>query len=120
MDFREKLFLKIYIYLLIFVCAGASLLCRLFSGCGQGLLFVAMHRLLVAVAPLVVEHRLEDTWTSVGLIVELSWLTSTGSVVVAHAPQYVGSSCELQRHVGLIVELSRLTSTGSVVVAHAP
>ena len=34
-------------------CAGA------FSSCGkQGLLFVAVHRLLIAVASLVAEHRL--------------------------------------------------------------
>lgn len=53
------------------------------------------------------EHRLEDTWTSVGLIVELSWLTSTGSVVVAHAPSVCGIFLvKLQRHMGLIVELS--------------
>ena len=58
----------------------------LFLCFGLHWVFAAVQGLLIAVAPLVVEHRLEDTWTSVGLIVELSWLTSTGSVVVAHAP----------------------------------
>ena len=54
-----EIFFNIYIILFIFVCAGASLLCRLFSGCGdQGLLFVAMPRLLIEVASLIVAHRL--------------------------------------------------------------
>ena len=53
------LFLK-FIYLFIFGCIGSSLLCAGFlSSCGeQGLLFVAVHGLLIVVAPLVVEHEL--------------------------------------------------------------
>ena len=47
------------LYLLIFVCAGSSLLHGLFSSCGEwGLVVVVVHRLLIAVASLVAEHRL--------------------------------------------------------------
>ena len=51
--------LKLFIYLFL-----AELLClcccaRAFSSCGErGLLFVAVHRLLIAVASLVAEHGL--------------------------------------------------------------
>jgi len=49
-------------HLFICVYAGLSLLCGLFSSCGgQGPLCV---RLLIAVASLVAEHRLQGTWTS--------------------------------------------------------
>ena len=53
-------FLKI-IYLLIYVLAALGLCCcaRAFSSCReQGLLFVAVRGLLIAVASLVVEHGL--------------------------------------------------------------
>ena len=52
------------IFVCLFVClflAALGLRCcvRAFSSCGeQGLLFVAARRLLIAVASLVVEHRL--------------------------------------------------------------
>ena len=46
-------------YLFIFGSVGSLLLCADFSSRGeQGLLFVAVRRLLIAVASLVVEHRL--------------------------------------------------------------
>ena len=46
-------------YLFILGCAGSSLLCALLSSCGeQELLFVAICRLLIMVASLLVEHRL--------------------------------------------------------------
>ena len=54
------LFLKnlFYFILFIFGCIGSLLLCADFS-CGErGLLFVAVHRRLIAVASLVAEHRL--------------------------------------------------------------
>ena len=56
-DQKESLFFLILIYFLaafgLHCCAWA------FSSCGeQGLLFVAVHRLLIAVASLVVEHGL--------------------------------------------------------------
>ena len=52
--------LPLFIYLLfIFDCIGSSLLRVAFSSCGErGLLFVAVCRLLIAVASLVVEHGL--------------------------------------------------------------
>ena len=50
---------KNFLFIFIFGCAGSSLLLEAFSGCGeQGLLLVLARGLLIAVAPLVVEHRL--------------------------------------------------------------
>ena len=52
------LFLKLFIYLFIAVL-GLRCCTRAFSRCSEwGLLFVVVHRLLIAVASLVVEHRL--------------------------------------------------------------
>ena len=49
---KLQLFKKI-IYLFIFGCVGSSLLCVVFSSCGEwGLLFAAVSRLLIAVASL--------------------------------------------------------------------
>ena len=46
-------------YLFILGFAGSLLLCRFFSSCGKrGYFLVVMHRLLVAEASLVTEHRL--------------------------------------------------------------
>ena len=72
-------FLKIYKYafhyglscLFFSVCALSSLLHRLFSSCSKwGLLFVAVHELLIAMTYLVAEHSSRacslpscDTWT---------------------------------------------------------
>jgi len=53
------------ILLLLSGCAGSSLLCRLFSSCGQRGLFVAMRWLLIVVASLVAEHGLYGMWASV-------------------------------------------------------
>ena len=55
--FTVIFFKKIYLfYLFIFGCVGSSLLCAGFSSCSeQGLLFVAVRGLLIAVASLVVE-----------------------------------------------------------------
>ena len=49
------------IYLILFLAAlGLGCCVRAFSSCGvQGLLLVAVHRLLIAVASLVAEHGLE-------------------------------------------------------------
>ena len=57
------LFLKNkFIYLLLFLAVlGLRCCARAFSSCGErGLLFVVVHRLLVAVASLVAEHRLQE------------------------------------------------------------
>ena len=47
-----------FVILFIFDCAGSSVLCRLFSSCSElGLLFVAMHVLIIVMASLVVKHK---------------------------------------------------------------
>ena len=57
---RQIPFFYYLIYNFIFSgCSESSLPCRLFSSCGeQGLLSRSVHRLLIAVASLIVEHRL--------------------------------------------------------------
>ena len=60
--------------------------------CCAGFSLVAVHLLLLAVAPLVAEHRLEGTQTSVAVARGLSSCASTGSVAVAHRP-----SCSVTR-----------------------
>ena len=53
-------FFLIYLFIYLFLVAlGLRCCTRAFSSCGeQGLLFVAVHRLLIAVASLVAEHGL--------------------------------------------------------------
>ena len=57
-----SLFLKnkfIYLFILFLAALGLRCCAQAFSSCGErGLLFVAVHRLLIAVASLVAEHRL--------------------------------------------------------------
>ena len=56
---RDKILFLKFIYLFIFGCIGSLLLRVAFSSCSKrGLLFVAVHGLLIAVASLVAEHRL--------------------------------------------------------------
>ena len=55
------LFICLFIYLFIYLFAALDLCCcaQAFSSCSKwGLLFVAVHRLLIAVASLVVEYGL--------------------------------------------------------------
>ena len=53
-------------YLLIYGCAGSSLLCGLFSSCGKrGLLSSCNAQASYGVASLVVEHGLWGVWASV-------------------------------------------------------
>ena len=60
--------------LFIFRCAGFLLLHKLFSSCnGHGLLFIALHRFLIAVASFVAKQRLKNT--------EVQRLWHIGSVV---------------------------------------
>ena len=56
---KEAVFI-LFIYLFLFLAAlGLRCCARAFSSCGErGLLFVAVHRLLIAVASLAVEHGL--------------------------------------------------------------
>ena len=52
-------FFLIYLIYLFLAVLGLCCCVRAFSSCGeQGLLFVAVHRLLIAVVSLVAEHRL--------------------------------------------------------------
>ena len=66
--FYDILFFK-YFYLfahLCIACAGSSVLCGLFSGCGkQGLPSSSRVLALIVVASLAVAHRLQGTWTPV-------------------------------------------------------
>ena len=82
--FKINLFIYFWLHR-VFVAA-----CWLFSGCGeQGLLFVAMHGLLIAVASLVVEHGLQAC--------RLQQLQHMGSVVVAHGLFSAGSAVVVHR-----------------------
>ena len=53
-------FFKIYLFIYLFLAAlGLRCCVRAFSSCGeQGLLFIAVRRLLIVVASLAAEHRL--------------------------------------------------------------
>ena len=79
-------FLNKFIYFIYLFLAALGLCCcvRAFSSCGErGLLFVAVHRLLIAVASLVAEHGLQAHG--------LQQLWHMGSAVVARGPQSAGS-----------------------------
>ena len=55
------IYLSVYLFIYLFILAALGLRCcvRTFSSCSErGLLFVAMCRLLIAVASLVADHRL--------------------------------------------------------------
>ena len=90
---------------------------RAFSSCSElGLLFVAVHGLLTAVASLVAEHRFQARG--------LQQLQHAGSVVVARRPQSTWisvvavcglSSCGMQalQHVASVVVVRGLSSCGS-------
>ena len=54
------IFLNFYLFIYLFLAAlGLHCCVRAFSSCGErGLLFLAVHGLLIAVATLVVEHGL--------------------------------------------------------------
>ena len=57
--FHDPLFLFVCFIYLFMAALGLCCCVRAFSSCGeQGLLFVAVHGLLIAVASLVVGHRL--------------------------------------------------------------
>ena len=57
---RQRLYIYINLFIYLFLAALSICCCvRAFSSCGErGLLFVAVHRLLIAVASLVAEHGL--------------------------------------------------------------
>ena len=78
-----------FFFNLFLAVLGLRCCTQAFSSCGeQGLLFVAVRGLLIAVASLVVEHGLQahglqQLWHT-GSVVVAHGLQSTGSVVVAH------------------------------------
>ena len=77
----EILFFKIILFI-YFCCTASSLLHRLFSSCGKWeVLFVVVGGLLIVVASLAAEHRLQSAWASV---VEAPGLQGTGLRAVAH------------------------------------
>ena len=83
-----KIILFIY-----FCCAGSLLLHGLFSSCSEeGLLFIAVCRLLIAVASPVAEHRLQGTWASV---VVACGLSSCGSWALEHRLSSCGARAQL-------------------------
>ena len=58
---------------LFFGCAGSSLPCGFFSGCiTQVYSQVVVHGLLITVAALAAEHRLQSAWASVAAVRRLS------------------------------------------------
>ena len=80
-SFFKNLFI---LFIFIFGCVGSCHCVRAFSSCGeQGLLLVAVRGLLIVVASLVAEHRLQARG--------LQQLQHAGSVVVAHGLQSAGS-----------------------------
>ena len=90
--FKNFFFINLFIHLFL-AALGLRCCTRAFSSCSkQGLLFVAVHGLLIAVASLVGEHELQarglqQLWLA-GLVVVACGLQSSGSVVVVH-----GLSC---------------------------
>ena len=74
--------INLLIYIFIFGCAGSSLLCQLFSNCGQWGHSVAKNRLLIAVASLVAELGLAGLRASV---VVAHGLSSCSSQTLEHS-----------------------------------
>ena len=93
---------KIYFIYLFLAALGLRCCAWAFSSCSeQGLLFIVVCGLLIAVASLVAEHGLQ--------VRGLQQLWRVGSAVAAHGPQSTWAS---------VVVACRLQSAGSVVVAH--
>ena len=95
-------FNKFILFILFLAALGLRCCMQAFSSCSkQGLPFIAVRGLLIVVASLVAEHRLQarglqQLW-HVGSVVVARGLQSAGSVVVAQALGHAGfSSCGLQ------------------------
>ena len=81
---KPPLYVLLPTSIFFFFLAVLGLCCGLFSSCGeQGLLFIVVHGLLIAVASLVVEHSFQAH--------RLLQLRHVGSVVVARRLQSAGS-----------------------------
>ena len=92
---RTELYSQYNILFIYLFMAGLGLCCcaQAFSSCSeQGLFFVAVHELPIAVASLIAEHRLQarglQQLQHMGSAVVARGLQSAGSVIVAH-----GFSC---------------------------
>ena len=90
MEIQILLFFFFFLIYFLFLAALGLHCCEWdFSSCGEwGLLFIAVLRLLIAVASFIVEHGLkgrglQQLWHA-GSVVVARELQSTGSVVVAH------------------------------------
>ena len=86
--------LNFYLFIYLFLAVlGLRCCARAFSSCGErGLLFVAVHGLLFAMASLVVEHGLQGTWASVLVVCRLS---SCGSQTVERRLSSCGAQAQL-------------------------
>ena len=91
-SYAQNTFSFCILFIFIFGCAWSSLLCRLVSSCEWGLLSIAVHRLLIAVASLVAEHGLQNTWASVVVAHELS---SCSTWALEHRLNSLGSWAQL-------------------------
>ena len=104
-------FFTFFLINLFLAALGHCCCARAFSSCGErGLLFVAVCRLLIAVASLVVEHRLQahglqQLW-HMGSTAQAQQLWHTGLV----APRHVGSSRTRAR--------TRVPCTGRRILNH--
>ena len=83
-----RIFKIIILLIYIFGCVGCSWVRRLFSSCReQGLLFIAVHGLLIVVASLVAEHECQGAQVQqlgpVGSIIAVPSLYSIDSIVTA-------------------------------------
>ena len=84
----SKIYSTLRIYFLFLAALGLRCFTRAFSSCGeQGLLFIVVHRLLIAVSSLVAEHGVQACG--------LQQLQHAGSVVVAHGLSSCGSWAQL-------------------------
>ena len=73
-----------YFFFLIFGCIGLCRFIRAFSGCAAwDYSLVVMHGLLITVASLVAEHRLQNAWASV---IVTQGFSSCGACRVALKP----------------------------------
>ena len=72
----------LFMFVFICICAGSSLLCGLFSSCGEwGLFFVLVQKLLIGLDSPAAEHGLQGRQASAA---EVHGLSSCGSQALEH------------------------------------
>ena len=101
------IYLNLFILFILFLAALGLRCCSwAFSSCSEwGLLFIEVHRLLIAVASLVVEHGLQ--------VRGLQQLQHAGSAVVAH-----GLSCTTACRSSCTRDRTRVSCTGRQILNH--